>query len=118
MVNRLELYKKVTPCGALAYTDMVELINRSTFTDPNISVVLLDHLSQDGTLIQADWILFINNVKFVTGSTLTAEIVKEWFTGKCSFNQKEFILFLENIDLYNEQPSFLLTENNNFLILG
>jgi hypothetical protein len=116
-MTRHELYEMISPCGTLAYLDMLTLLSIVEYTDPQIGYLLIQRLTTHGKFTQEDWILFARSVVFLPDSPIDADIVESWFVGKCSLTGLELKTFLEFVSFTDGSlPTYLLSETGDFLV--
>lgn len=116
-MTRNELYDLISPCGTIAYLDMITLLSILQYTDPQIGYLLIQRLTANQKFTQEDWILLANSVIYLPDSPITPEIVESWFEGKCHLTLTELKAFLEYVTFNDgSEPTFLLSETGDFLI--
>lgn len=116
-MTRSELYNKISPCGTLDYPTMVYLISNVQFTNIATQQLLLSRIAHNGALSQQDWLLFARSIEFLPNSPINALTIEDWLTGKCRLSGDELKQFLEFVQFTDgSQPTFILTENGDFII--
>ena len=115
-INRSEFFNKFSPCGFIKFKDLKFLIESLSFTDQDIKFLILDRLSKNGELTREDWILISKSVVYIS-EQLNGEIVSSWLNNKCKFSISELKIFLDRVEFTNSDPTYLLTQTNDLLIL-
>lgn len=116
MINRITFYDGISPCGGVAYLDLVEILSNLEYTDPQIGYLLIQRLVTNQEFTQQDWILLARSIVFLPGSPITADMVESWFNGKCQLTGTELKTFLEYVSFLDSEPTYLLSDSGDFLI--
>jgi len=102
----------------MTYTNMVYMIQNTTFIDPSFKQVLIGRLQQNGSLSREDWIMFAQAVTYIASSPIDASTVVSWFATKCTLTRVELKTFLNYVTFTDGSvPTYLLSETNDFIMM-
>lgn len=116
-MERIDFYNKISPCGEMKYIDTLQMIQLLTFDDVQIQLVLIERLKKQGILKREDWLILFSTVKLSENAPNNFKLFLEsTLDGKCKVSRDEMKLFLEYAIFDYGNPTYLLTQNNDFII--
>lgn len=116
-MERIDFYNKISPCGDMVYLDTLQMLELLTFIDVQIQLMLIERLKENGRLKREDWLILFSNVKLSENAPNNFRLFLEsTLNGKCKVSRDEMKLFLEYAVFNYGNPTYLLTQQNDFII--